>query len=120
MLLGDCLTTTSYSWDGCQYISEYDTITFRITVVDEYKNERSKVEKEKLTLPEILLNLMVDCTGNDVKANWELTSYPYNIDEYCLKYWCGTVNKETVGYRFHIRGEGTGQENPQMQQPPDQ
>ena len=109
LLLGDCLTTTSYSWDGCQFISEDDTIKFKITVVDEYKNERSKVENKKLTLPEILLHLMVDCTSNDVITDWKLTSYPYNIDEYCLKYWCGSVNKETVGYRFHVRGGGTEQ-----------
>lgn len=106
LTIGYCFTTTSISWDGCKYISDFDDIKFKITVVDEYKNERSKVENIKLTVPKLQLNLMVNCTGNDVTANWELTSYPYNIDEYCLKYCCGEVNKEMVGYRFGVRGGG--------------
>ena len=64
------------------------------------------MQNKKLTTPELLLNLMVNCAGNDVIANWELTSYPYNIDKYCLKYWCDTVHKEMVGYRFHVKGGG--------------
>lgn len=102
-MLGDCLTTTSYSWDGCKFISEDYTIRFEVTVVDEYGNEKSKVEKRRLNLPnEILLNLMVDCGSNYVRANWELTSYPYNVDEYCLEYECGAVKKEMVCYPYFV------------------
>ena len=102
-MLGECLTTTFYSWDGCQFISRDDPIKFKIAVVDEYKNRRSSWGKENLTPPdEILLNLMLNCTRKDVTAYWSLTSYPYNVNEYCLKYWCGLVEKEMVGYKHFV------------------
>ena len=102
-VLGDCLTSTFYSWDGCKFIPNEDIIEFEVTVVDEYANEKSKVQKGELIPPnEILLNLTVDCTSNDVRANWELTSYPYNVDEYCLEYECGSVKKEMVCYTHFV------------------
>lgn len=77
---------------------------FKVAVVDEYQNERSKVHTKTLFPDTFLLNLMVDCTGNDVRANWRLTSYPYNVDEYCLKYKCDSENKEieTVGCKCFV------------------
>lgn len=103
-MLGNCLTSTFYSWDGCRFISNEDVI-FQVTVVDEYTNEKiSKVQKKKLDpLNEILLNLTVDCTSNDVRANWDLTSYPYNGNEYCLEYKCsGLMKKEMVCYTYFV------------------
>lgn len=102
-ILGNCLTTTFYSWDGCKFISAENDIEFKITVVDEYKNERSKVVTKRLTLPKTIVNLTVDCTSSNVKANWRLTSYPSSSDhEYCLRYSCNSVEKETVSYRFCV------------------
>ena len=67
--------------------------------MDEHKNERSKESRKKLDKPEIMLNLMVDCTDNNsVQVNWSLSTYPYNINEYCLNYSCGSMSKEMVSY----------------------
>ena len=98
LILGDCLTNTSYPWNGCEYISEENAIKFSVTVVDEHKNIRSDVVTKRLTLPKTELELTVDCTINDIKANWKLMSYPHNINEYCLKYQCGSgEEKKMVG-----------------------
>lgn len=97
-MLGDCLTTTFYSWNGCKFISEEYDIKFTVVVVDEQNKERSDSTSRRLRLPdEIHLHLMVDCTSDDVIANWKLTSYPYNVDEYCLQYQCDSVKEEMVG-----------------------
>ena len=70
--------------------------------MDEHKNERSKkAESKKLEKPEIMLNLMVDCTDNEVQVNRSLTTYPYNVDKYCLNYSYGSMSKEIVSYIFY-------------------
>ena len=64
-------------------------------------NERSNMVERRFLPPKTVLTLMVDCTGHDVKASWKLMSY-LNIDEYCFKYWCGSIEKEMVSIYMHV------------------